>query len=1084
MSGSFAVKAKTALHFIVGFPKLVPLAQVDAELNLRSEVKFFGMVALAVVLAVFAIFMRKNNGFKSDLTNSSKSDFSVNTGRLLLFFGTLIISIAAISYAMISGEYDIKLFASLAVSFLVLLTAVLTYVSEAIRRHISATLIVVYCLVVLNFIFLVFYSALNPFFIFAQVIALSLGTVIFNKTKHFIIFGSVATILSALITVSVSTPGFNPLFYLLVIVSILFVSIISIYIRLSLVDKLIFSDTVIRDGSSLVMAADKKGNLIYINNTFTRVLGFSEAEVLGQGWWKVRKVISNDNNPYDKIKKGTIESTATVLLETKFKTHRWIQWNNTKLDNGVFVGIGTDITDRREYEQRFRELVESAKDIIYTTDNKGFLTYANDMAAQFTGYSKEELIGKNYIDLIHEDYKRPVGGFYKKQLINKTTESYQEFPFKTKSGKPVWIGQSVLFKYDAQSGEMLSTQVICRDINDRVLAEQKLKQHNRDLNVINRVKEIILTSSNLADTYEKILLYLGLNSDKTAYYSINIFDRSKESLHIYSLDVNDKKVNKNTYPISPDLIELASNTQKHNLSFANDTTEAELYNELHQPTQIYNSAVIMPIKVAHKTYGFIGVYSPDTETYGASHDILVGDICDSLANFFVQYEQRQIIEETNKRIENYSKQLEILNEAKARLINYANLDDLYEGIIQLLYEKIENVYRVSILVHDLERQMGLLIFRDAENEQVGRRTISSVDVPALPSHLQGKIYEVTDYNNYNIVLEEDRLWHQRGVRSVVSFPLIINGKLFASINLLSKTPNNFSDQQKALIYEINESSVTVIEQMQYRDIISAKNRDIAENINYAKRIQNALMPTEEVLRTILPNAFLIFSQRDSLGGDFYWFEKRDDNIFIAVGDCTGHGVSGALLTILATDYMRQAVEEKKLSDPALILEHLNSSFISTLNKYRTDENEILDGLDISIGVLNIKNNLFMFSAAMHTMYLIRDYETGHGNELIEIKGNRKSIGGSDVVQAGQFNFTTNLIQLYKNDVIYFITDGYTDQFHHTTEKRYGRTRLQQLLLQINDKDVIEQKQIVWEEHEKWKGNARQTDDICFIAFKA
>lgn len=1064
--------------------KPLVLAGIAGEgLNLKWEFKLFGFVSLVVVLVVFVIFLRRNKRFQNDLTNSSKSDFSVNTSRLLLFFGTLIISIASLAYALINEDFDIKLYASLTISALVLTTFILTFLSELIRRNISKVLIVVYSMVVLNFIFLVYYSSLDPFFIFAQVIALSLGTVIFSKTKHFIIFGSIATLTSLVVTLNVEQPQFNSLFYLLVIVSILFVSIISIYIRLSLVDKLIFSDSVIRDASSLVMAFDKKGNVIYVNNTFTKVLGYGEEEVLGEGWWKVRKVISNDNNPYYKIQKGEIETTATVLLETKYKTQRWIQWNNTKLDNGVFVGIGTDITERREYEQRFRELVESAKDIIYTTDSKGFMTYANDMAAQFTEYSKEELIGKNYIDLIDEEYKKSVGSFYKKQLLNKISESYHEFPFRTRSGKTLWVGQSVLFKYESQTGELLSTQVICRDVNDRVLAEQKLKQHNRDLNVINRVKEIILTSDNLADTYEKILLYMGLNSDKTSYYSINIFSKTKDTINIYSLNVSEKKVIKSTHPITPDLIDLVANSQKHNLSFGSDTSEAELYHELHQPTDIYNSAVIMPIKVAHKTYGFIGVYSTDMETYGASHDILVGDICDSLANFFVQYEQRQIIEETSRRMEDYSKQLEILNEAKARLIKYPDLNELYEGIIELLYEKIENVYRVSILIHDLERKMGTLIFKDSDNPKVGRKTIPAMQIPAVANHLQGRIYEVSDYETYEHPLEEDRFWSNKGVRSVVSFPITIDGKLFASINLLSKIPNNFTDQQKALVYEINDSAVTVIEQMLYREIISEKNKDIADNINYAKRIQNALMPTEEVLNSILPNSFLIFSQRDSLGGDFYWFEKRDDNIFVAVGDCTGHGVSGSLLTILASDYMKQAVEEKKLTDPALILEHLNSSFVATLNKYRKDEDEILDGLDISIGVLNIKNHLFMFSAAMHTMYLIRDQHEGHGGELIEIKGNRKPIGGSDVIDSVQVNFTTNLVQLYKNDVIYLTTDGYTDQFHHTTEKRYGRARLQQLLLQINDKDIKEQKQIVLQEHEKWKGGSRQTDDICFIAFK-
>ena len=119
----------------------------------------------------------------------------------------------------------------------------------------------------------------------------------------------------------------------------------------------------------------------------------------------------------------------------------------------------------------------------------------------------------------------------------------------------------------------------------------------------------------------------------------------------------------------------------------------------------------------------------------------------------------------------------------------------------------------------------------------------------------------------------------------------------------------------------------------------------------------------------------------------------------------------------------------------------------------------------------------MFAGAMHSLFLIRD------NELIEVKGNRVAIGGPDNKDVEHTSFTTHVIRLFEKDVVYFTTDGYIDQFHHKTEKRYGRTRLKQLLLQINDKSMEEQKRMVLDEHEKWRKGTRQTDDICFVAFK-
>ncbi|MGZ4088661.1 MAG: PAS domain S-box protein, partial [Bacteroidia bacterium] len=948
--------------------------------------------------------------------------------------------------------------------------AVLANFSPLIQENISRVLTVVYCLVVAVYILFVFSSSLNPFFIFAELISISLGTVIFEKTKQYVFFASVVALISAIIAISVPLPAFSPVLYILSTISLLFVSIVSIYIRLSLSDKLIFADTVINDASSIVMAADPKGDVIYINKTFTKVLGFSEEEVFGQGWWKVRKVISQDSpNPYDKIKKGQIESTATVLLETKYGTQRWIQWQNSKLSNGVFVGIGTDITERRDYEQRFRQLVENAQDIIYTTDSKGNFDYINDVGATVSGYSKEELLGKNYRELVHEDYRQRVEAFYDQQLKTKSRESYLEFPFNTRGEKIVWVGQSVLFKYDPESGFLKATQAICRDITDRVQAQEVLKQNNNDLNVINQVKESILKSNDLTSTYENILLHLGANSDKSQFFSINIFSKNKNALHTYTLKSKDKEVLRNSFPIKPEWIEIAGSCEKHIINLREDKTETDIYWRLHQPTEIYNSAVIMPIRGNNKVYGFVGFFSVFEHIYQETHTLLVGDISDSLANFFVQYDQRKIIE-------NYSKQLEILNESKAKLLTFTNLSDLYKGIIDLLYEKIDNVYRVSILVHDLEKNQGTLYFKDFESPVIDKKQISTLNVPTIPNHLEGRIYEKENFDTSADLTEEDQLWHERGVKTVISLPVIIDHKLVASVNLLSKIPNNFTEQQKAIIKEINESAATVIEQIRYRDIISARNKDISDNITYAKRIQSALMPSEDLLQTILPQSFLVFSQRDSLGGDFYWFEKRGDNIFLAVGDCTGHGVSGALLTILASDYIKQAVEERQLSDPALILEFLSTSLQGTLNKYKSEDEEILDGLDISFGVFNTSTNLFMFSAAMHNFYLARN------NELTEYKGNRKPIGGANVFE-DKDHFTTILLTLEKNDVVYFTTDGYIDQFHHKSEKRYGRIRLKQLLLQINDKEMQEQKEIMESEHKKWRGNASQTDDICFMAFK-
>ncbi|HRD38730.1 MAG TPA: SpoIIE family protein phosphatase [Bacteroidia bacterium] len=719
-------------------------------------------------------------------------------------------------------------------------------------------------------------------------------------------------------------------------------------------------------------------------------------------------------------------------------------------------------------ELQFKKLVESAKEIIYATDNLGNISYVNDSTLESLGYTKEELIGKSYKTLIREDYVLKTEAFYKKQIKDNVGESFQILPFVTKSGKLLWVGQSAYLKFETSTGKYTGSQIICRNITERILAEEKLKQHNSDLKVINRVKEIILASNETSNMYVKILLLLGANSDKTNLFSINIIDKYDPRLHNYSLNTKDQSVQNTQHTVTREDIERLYNFTSSIINFDTHKKEEETLQLLHQHTNLFKSAVISSIESANKIYGFVCFFSKINNIYQEDHVIMVKDICTSLSSFFVQYDQRQLIND-------YSKQLEILNASKTKLISYNNLTDVYNGIIELLYQEIKNVYRVSVLIHDLDKKIGNLIYKDNKSPVISSKIINTTNVPTVPLHVKGQIFDKQDLNNDPHLSDEDKLWLSRGINSIISLPIMIGDKLYASVNLLSTQPHNFTEQQKALIKEINESAAIVIEQLMFKEIISEKNKDISDNINYAKRIQNALMPAEDYLNKLLPESFLIFSQRDSLGGDFYWYDQLEDNIFMAVGDCTGHGVSGSLLTILASDYLKQAIEVKKFTDPGLVLEQLRDSMHATLNKYNSGD-EIMDGLDISLGVYNIKTKTFMYASAMQYFYLVRN------NELMEYKGNRKPIGGTAAMESSYY-FTTHLFQLMEGDMIYFTTDGYIDQLQQTSEKRFGKARFKQLLLLISDLPTNEQKKNLLEQHTKWKGNLPQTDDICLLGFR-
>ena len=310
-------------------------------------------------------------------------------------------------------------------------------------------------------------------------------------------------------------------------------------------------------------------------------------------------------------------------------------------------------------------------------------------------------------------------------------------------------------------------------------------------------------------------------------------------------------------------------------------------------------------------------------------------------------------------------------------------------------------------------------------------------------------------------------------RSFLSVSIKRGTKITGSISVLSSKPDTFSEQDIQLLTDLAESIQLGVEQITYRKELSEKNKDISDNIEYSRRIQQSVMPPESFMQAMLPDSFIILKQRDVIGGDFYWCYRTEDKIFIALGDCTGHGVSGALLSILCSNIISQAIKEYNMFDPGLILDFLNRRIKESLNQYKRDD-EILDGLDVSLCVLDLKHKVLLFSGAMHNLYLVND-----GN-LNEIKGNRIPIGG--IASELTTQFTTQIRLIHEDLKIYMSTDGYFDQFNGKDIKKYSKSRFKLTLLEIEGMPFQKQKKYLWKQHIEWKKNATQTDDICVIGY--
>jgi serine phosphatase RsbU (regulator of sigma subunit) len=276
-----------------------------------------------------------------------------------------------------------------------------------------------------------------------------------------------------------------------------------------------------------------------------------------------------------------------------------------------------------------------------------------------------------------------------------------------------------------------------------------------------------------------------------------------------------------------------------------------------------------------------------------------------------------------------------------------------------------------------------------------------------------------------------------------------------------------------------------------KDIVEEKQKEIIDSISYAKRIQDAILPPPEIIKKHLPDSFVIYKPKDIVAGDFYWMEvvskepgdrspeKKQEGdsgfIFIAAADCTGHGVPGAMVSVVCSNSLNRSIKEFGLRDPAEILNKTRELVVETFNK---SEKEVKDGMDISLcripypissNELNIK-----WAGANNPLWIVK-----MGKKLIEIKPDKQPIGYFDNVHS----FTTHDVKTEKGDIAYLFTDGFQDQFGEASNKKFKSAQLRQLFLSVHDKDMEEQKSIIEKTFNEWKGNFEQVDDVCILGLR-
>ena len=274
-----------------------------------------------------------------------------------------------------------------------------------------------------------------------------------------------------------------------------------------------------------------------------------------------------------------------------------------------------------------------------------------------------------------------------------------------------------------------------------------------------------------------------------------------------------------------------------------------------------------------------------------------------------------------------------------------------------------------------------------------------------------------------------------------------------------------------LIFVFNRLRVTrkqkkIIEEQ--KEVVEEKNQEIVDSITYAKRIQSAILPPLKVVKEYLAESFILYKPKDIVAGDFYWLESKEDKVLFAAADCTGHGVPGAMVSVVCNNALNRSVREYGLTDPGEILTKTREIVIQEFEK--SDE-EVKDGMDIAL--CSLEGNKLAFAGAHNPLWIIRD------GAIIETKADKQPIGKFD----NPIPYTTHHFELNKGDSIYIFSDGYVDQFGGEKGKKFKSKSFKELLLSIQNQTMEDQKESINSAFENWKGSLDQIDDVCVIGVR-
>jgi len=433
--------------------------------------------------------------------------------------------------------------------------------------------------------------------------------------------------------------------------------------------------------------------------------------------------------------------------------------------------------------------------------------------------------------------------------------------------------------------------------------------------------------------------------------------------------------------------------------------------------------------------------------------------------------------------------------AKGRLMKSLDKSVAEEnGVLEL--RAVQELMKVNRLTKDYEKAFLYAVRYHELNDRLYGESQKEEAIRLNSMFKYEKIRMADSLKTAERDVMNEMMWAKEKENSqIIKYSLII--ALLLTFGILGLIYRNFSNNKKQsaiILQQKTDVELQQIEIQQQHQELSKSHKEITDSINYSKRLQEAILPSLTDVDEAFPENFVYYQPKDVVSGDFYWLERKEETVFIAVADCTGHGVPGAMVSVVCSNALNQAVNEYHLLEPNEILNKTREIVIETFSK---SGNDVQDGMDIALFAL--RKNKMIFAGANSTAYLVRKSTsltdeqkndkstlTLDSKSLLQLKGDKQSVG----LTVSMKNFKQIEIELEQGDQLYLFSDGYADQFGGNNSeirnkggKKFKYLPFRKMILKNAHLSMTQQNNIIDQKFTEWKNDLEQVDDVCVIGVR-